>query len=642
MKHQYKLLLGIFLLIIAFCASILLQQTGYLTYLNGDMASETILAHKQAVDHHLIERDWIYSTEIHTLHMNLFYAIAFFFVRSYKAARIVGNTIVFFLSVFSFISLGRKLRWPLSRSLILGALLPVGISTLYAQNFTIGGYYIIHLPLAYLLASFWLSATDHASSPASVIIFLMLCILEGFLSVRYVLCFICPIALCCLFRFLMKKDNKERSPLKPDRSEGITFLGFFSALIGYLFAEWVTPRFFQSGVGAASTFQFKALSGQDLSDTLLTIGTDFLKLMGWRNQAKLFSLGGIINLSILAVLVLGTIILVYCLRHFSVLSANEQKIVQLALYALSVNLIVFLFLDGTYLNRYLILAFIFFLPMLGILLQHIPYPRLNILFILVLILQTSGSSLLLFQETATQEKEHLAQEHNKVEVLSFLSESGYKHGYGSFWNVRILEELSDGSITFTGIRPEETEEGAVVACVPEFIRWLEPISASALDVTPEKTFLILTPPEEESLRAFLAFSQASKLFENSEYRIYGFESSESFATYALLGKMKLTNAEYSQGIYTIRSGGRMRIPTSWREQGKYALRFDCQNASCSILKVYRTSRFEVLKEHILINGVNTIVFETPSDDKYFMILFENPGTETIQISNIHLSKLELQ
>ena len=86
----------------------------------------------------------------------------------------------------------------------------------------------------------------------------------------------------------------------------------------------------------------------------------------------------------------------------------------------------------------------------------------------------------------------------------------------------------------------------------------------------------------------------------------------------------------------------MRIPTSWREQGKYTLRFDCQNTSCSILKVYRTSRFEVLKEHILINGVNTIVFETPSDDKYFMILFENPGTETIQISDIHLSKLELQ
>ena len=640
MKHSFKLLLGVFLCIIAFSASVLLQQTGYLTYLNGDMASETILAHRQVTNHHLIERDWIYSTEIHTLHMNLFYAIAFIFVRSYKAARIIGNTFVFALSVLSVVFLGRKLRWPLSRSLILGALLPVGISTLYAQNFTIGGYYIIHLPLAYLLASFWLSAADRASSPASVTAFWILCALEGFLSIRYVLCFICPITLCCLFRFLLQNGSEERSLLKPDRSEGITFLGFLAALTGYLFAEWVTPRLFKSGVGAAGTFQFKPLSGQDLSDTLLTIGTDFLKLMGWRSPAKLFSLGGIINLSILAVLVLGIVILVNCLRHFSELSVHEQKIVQLALYALPVNLIVFLFLEGTYLNRYLILAFIFFLPMLGILLQHVPYPRLKNLFILVLVLQTSGSSLLLFQETAAQEKEHLAQDHNKVEVLSFLSGSGYTHGYGSFWNVRILEERSNGSITFTGIRPEETEEGAVVACIPEFIRWLEPISASALDAAPGKTFLILTPPEEESLQAFLAFSQSPKLFENEEYRIYGFESSESFGTYALLGKMKLTNAEYSRGIYTIHPGGRMRIPTSWREQGKYNLRFDCQSASDATVKIYRTSHFEVLKEHPLTNGENTVAFETPQDDKYFMILFENPGTQPVQISGIHLSKSE--
>ncbi|MBQ9007978.1 MAG: hypothetical protein IJ088_01425, partial [Clostridia bacterium] len=186
MKYPLRILLGFLIIIIAFSASILLQKTGYLTYLNGDMASETILAHRQAENHHLIERDWIYSTEIHTLHMNLFYAIAFFFVRSYETARIIGNSIVFFLAVLSLIFLGKQLRWPLSRSLILGSLLPIGISTLYAQNFTIGGYYIIHLPLAYLLASLWIRSVRESSSPGSIFTFLILCILEGLLSVRYV------------------------------------------------------------------------------------------------------------------------------------------------------------------------------------------------------------------------------------------------------------------------------------------------------------------------------------------------------------------------------------------------------------------------------------------------------------------------
>ena len=70
-KRRWPLVLGIALCVLSLALSVALQEAGYLTYLNGDMASEMILARRQADTGSLIQMDWIYSTEIHTIHMNL-------------------------------------------------------------------------------------------------------------------------------------------------------------------------------------------------------------------------------------------------------------------------------------------------------------------------------------------------------------------------------------------------------------------------------------------------------------------------------------------------------------------------------------------------------------------------------------------
>ena len=75
-KRRWPLVLGIALCVLSLALSVALQEAGYLTYLNGDMASEMILARRQADTGSLIQMDWIYSTEIHTIHMNLLYALS--------------------------------------------------------------------------------------------------------------------------------------------------------------------------------------------------------------------------------------------------------------------------------------------------------------------------------------------------------------------------------------------------------------------------------------------------------------------------------------------------------------------------------------------------------------------------------------
>ena len=98
-RSKRGIALGAALCVLTLVVSVLLQKAGYLIYLNSDMASEIILANRQAQTHSLVQMDWLYSTEIHSVHMNLFYALAFVFTPSYEAARIIGNTLVFVMGM---------------------------------------------------------------------------------------------------------------------------------------------------------------------------------------------------------------------------------------------------------------------------------------------------------------------------------------------------------------------------------------------------------------------------------------------------------------------------------------------------------------------------------------------------------------
>lgn len=144
-RSKRGIALGVTLCVLTLVVSVLLQKAGYLIYLNSDMASEIILANRQAQTHSLVQMDWLYSTEIHSVHMNLFYALAFVFTPSYEAARIIGNTLVFVMGMAACAGLCSACGLSLGASLCAAAMLPLAASTVYAENMTVGGYYIIHL-----------------------------------------------------------------------------------------------------------------------------------------------------------------------------------------------------------------------------------------------------------------------------------------------------------------------------------------------------------------------------------------------------------------------------------------------------------------------------------------------------------------
>lgn len=647
-KRRWPVALGLTLCALTLALSVALQHAGYLTYLNSDMASELILARRQADSGHIVETQWLYSTEVHTLHMNLLYALAFLLTDSFFLARVIGNTLGFLLGMGALVYLCRRLGLSWGRGLCAAAALPLASSVLYAANMTIGGYYIVHLAFAYLGAGLWLSAARSARRRGRGVLlllaFMALCALEGFLSVRYVLCFLCPMMVCGVLSAVFAPEQGSSLRDRHERFFTVTLLGFGACLAGYALSEIVVPRVFVSGAGSASSFQFNPLDGGAMLATLATVAADFLKLLGFRGEAALFSPAGLINLCVIGTIVLGAMMTVRVWRGLAqtdAVASAQRRMLGYAGAAFLVNLFCFLFIRGTYLNRYLILAVLFFLPALAVVLAREKNRRLLALFCLMLCAGLGGSGALLLRETRAQAPGAASRGQDMMDAAAFLTDAGYTHGYGTFWNVRVMQERTQGALTFTGVVETPTEDGAVSPCAPEFIRWLEMDECSDLDICPGGTFLLLTREERETLGEWLAMTGAPLLYENDTFVIYGFASSQAYAMAALEGKMTLENAARARdGAYELSQNGRLRVPPHRREAGSYRLTLTVEGepAPGSAVQVYTTGRFALLCEQALVPGENALDFELPADDKYFMIQVRSGEADSLRVSGLALRK----
>ena len=461
-RSKRGIALGAALCVLTLVVSVLLQKAGYLIYLNSDMASEIILANRQAQTHSFVQMDWLYSTEIHSVHMNLFYALAFVFTPSYEAARIIGNTLVFVMGMAACAGLCSACGLSLGASLCAAAMLPLAASTVYAENMTVGGYYIIHLVFGFWGAALWLKAARKRRK-RNTAAFAAICLVEGLCSVRYVLCFLCPMVVVAGLDWLLSSGRRTLRDTHT-RFLGVTLAGFALGVLGYAASEVVYPRLFVSGVGGAGSFVFNPLDGPAMGQTLWTVFADFLKLIGWRGGVALFSPEGAANLLIAAVLVLGTIA---TRRVYAGLNPEDERewtgrrVMQYAAAAFFVNLFCFVFVQGTYLNRYLILAVIFFVPVLAVVLHGLEKGRLRSLLLLAVCAQLALSSGMMLRDAKSAEPHAQERGADMMEAADYLTENGYTHGYGTFWNVRVMQERTQGALTFTGVAPVETEEGAV-------------------------------------------------------------------------------------------------------------------------------------------------------------------------------------
>lgn len=631
------LLAGAALCVLTLLLCVLYQRAALPVYLDGDMAGELALGHWQAKTGSLVQMDWMYTTELRIVSTNLLYALAFLFNVSCATARMIGNTLGLALLMGACALLLRRAGLGWGAALAASSALALTAGPVYGYTMTVGGVYIFHCLFGYLAALLWLRACGDSTRRAACA-YALLCAAESFLSVRYVLCFICPALLMVLLEALSARELSAALTGERRRSLVHTGFGFACCILGYAASEVIMLRLFSSGVGAANTFHFGVISGQALGDRLLTILTDTLRLMGWQNEARLFSLAGIVNLCILGVIVLGAMLMVRACRAPGQEDAG-RRLILLALCAVAVNLFSFLFIEGTYINRYLVPAVILLLPAAATAAARERNRLLSGTFVLLLAAELLGAQGLLLARAPEDAAGAKAWRAPLTQAGDFLMEAGYTHGYGSYWNVRLLEECSEYGLSFASIAMTENEEGALCAVSPELTRWMEPAGAARMDACEGKTFLLLSRQEQEQGAQWLAFTGAPLLYENEGYCVYGFESSQALISAQLLGKAKLENARWEDGTLTLEPGGRLRVPTSWREAGDYEARLVCDGEGC-VLRPYMSSSFRMIAELTVRKGENTLTFALPQEDKYFMLLLKNEGTDVLRVREMSLRRTD--
>lgn len=646
-KPRWPVFVGLALCALVLCVSVVMQSVQYLYMLDGDIAADLLLGKRQADTGSLIQMDWLYSTEVRIFSPNLFYALAFSLGAGFKWARIIGNTLGLALVMGSCVFALRRTRVSWAVSLSAAAMLGVTTGPIYAYAMTMGGFYICHCILGFLAAGMWIAAGESGGGKKKILIrtglFACLCMLLGFFSVRYVLCFVCPMVAVAAIDVLLAPHLSHSLHDRHLRLAGVTLAGFVACLAGFAAAEILMPRLFTSGVGSSETFVFGLMDGATISGMLFTILADFLKLLGWRGEVKLFSISGVVNGCVGGVLVLGVLMTVRVYKALSWQDKTQRlqkRMIQFAFAALWVNLLCFLLIRGTYLNRYLVLAVLFLVPVVAIAVSREKSMRLRIVFILLLCGQLGLGSAQMLLDAWRTEPQAKQDRSNMMDAAAFLIDEGYTHGYGNFWTVRVVEEMTEGRLTFAGINIDETEEGAASPVAPGMIRWLEPDSASHLDACEDKAFFLLSPEESEKLAPWLELAEAKLIYENGGFNVYGMESAQEMHGDAMFLRMKLEQARYDGGVFEMDAHARMRVPAGYREAGKYVIAFDCSGEPLkdSKIQIFTTRHFALAAEQEIVQGRNEFHFELPQEDKYFMVLFTSGEAQGLRISMPEIDK----
>lgn len=513
-RSKRGIALGAALCVLTLVVSVLLQKAGYLIYLNSDMASEIILANRQAQTHSLVQMDWLYSTEIHSVHMNLFYALAFVFTPSYEAARIIGNTLVFVMGMAACAGLCSACGLSLGASLCAAAMLPLAASTVYAENMTVGGYYIIHLVFGFWGAALWLKAARQRRK-RNTAAFAAICLVEGLCSVRYVLCFLCPMVVVAGLDWLLASGRRTLRDTHT-RFLGVTLAGFALGVLGYAASEVVYPRLFVSGV------RLSAFTSADMPEMMQQALGGLARLMGYSEGSVLLSIHGLASVGALLLPAAAAILMGRALKAARRDGNNVLRVGVLTLaMSAAITALSFVLLEDLYLNRYWIPLMTLGAPMMAACLsRENNAPLRNVCVLLFAGVVVVSSAMQIAGSMKNPEITSVQRER-----AAHLQNNGLTFGYATFWNANVVTELTDGDVEAVAVSIDANAQGQGV---PHTSMWLEATADRRMERPDEPVFLMLTAQESGQLSDFLALSGAQKRWEQSGMTIYEIESQRVF------------------------------------------------------------------------------------------------------------------
>ena len=502
-NNVYKIASILILLGVLITTFIYIKNHMYLR-LNSDDSSELMLAKLLADENALLTKNWYYSTELKVFNTNLIYPLIFRLTDNFLTVRMVSYLIIWAILLVVYLLLCKVLN--IKRNAIISAsLLFVAFSDQY---------------YAYVLS------TSHYL-PFIIISFLTIALLELYLDKKKTIYLILSTILALL------------AGLGGPRQIVVTYLPLFitSALIFYFnkgkdfpLLKFSTLNLLCSGIGYIINikvlfyiFSYQSYGGIHFAnfnvDRIWTIIRGVITTFGFKD-GYVFSFTLIVNAIAVIWIVLTIWAIYYGIKNRNGVDAKYSCYASFVLTAYITFILVYVFTDMGYADRYLLPVTILSIPLIVLFFQESEINVLNdkkdilsCLFILMVIVQGTSNLYDISKEDINTERRT---------IIKTLQEEGYTNGYASFWNGNVLTELTNGDIEVWAFRDQDLN---TIDSFDMLFEWLQ-LKEHFVTKPSGKVFVLFTIEQYNNtpLNKYLDLDKV--IYQSDNYILFGYENYE--------------------------------------------------------------------------------------------------------------------
>lgn len=452
------------------------------SFVDSDLSSEMLFARECFKEKTFWPTTWYYSMEFRLINTQLFTAPLFLFTKNLcliRALTVLFCNIVLSLSaLFLLVELDIKKWW----IRLLGMLLVISPASWQFFSFVqVGCYYIPHIAFSFFYIGLFLSLVYHNHSIKKQkilsVIFILLSFISGLSSIRYILNFTLPLFailfLVKLFNTFKNHDDfsgfKEivksifHTDNKIDKPLVYALLGFLVSIIGYVGNSVILASIFT--YKNMNKIQLNPLSMMEIDDIIAMI----LSVTGYNDNVSVFTPGGITSVLLVIVIISTIYIFTKLLKNES--DGQEKTFVLFVLFMSAFHL--YTNICAEMVDRYLTMVFVFFIPILAIVIQF--YSSNKVFKLPSYILAVSSSIMIMTNAYLCIGKMVTTSKTNQLNgVCKYLKDNNYEFGYGFFNIANPIWFLTNGEIEVVTLGDNKIDDIRTLPSEFYIDKWLEP------------------------------------------------------------------------------------------------------------------------------------------------------------------------
>lgn len=443
LNQNRKIIISYGGLIVAYVVLVLFMRGNVNKFLDSDASSELILSQILSNDGGILSDKWYYSTELRVANTQIVYSLLFRIFNNWHQVRVLGNAILYLCMLISacYFCKGAKLMQYFP---YVGTALLLPLSDIYFNNVLVGGYYVTHISLTFLvIGSILFYVNNRAVLVKMIIIFMTVgfSFIAGLGGIRLPFVLYTPLtimALGMLYQNYLRKHRGQTVDQVSSKGKFAFIVGIadFAAFVGYLINSCLLSK--QYTYMDFSDMNWNSISLEDLCGSI----NGFLESWGYRTGVSFFSLFSLTNV-IFFIIFAGFAWLFFKRRAMVYQMCFEAKVIVFYFVAAVTVYSLFRMVSGYGIDRHNLSIAAFLVPVGCCLIDFERYGHDTGIYKKVL----SGSLALVVINAIICYAAYWSSAGNqeKLQVANYLeNHSECTQGWASFWNGNVFTELTNG------------------------------------------------------------------------------------------------------------------------------------------------------------------------------------------------------